>query len=145
MSKYAPLQRYLASISSAYVPMTFVEIEKVLGFKLPESQKYPAWWSNNPTNNVMTHAWLAAGYKTEQVDISGRKVTFRRVKSAKPTAPETPPPSPDNAQSRRHPAFGSMKGMITIMPGVDLTEPADPDWGRLAYGDEDHTDDQSGN
>lgn len=146
MSKYQPLQRYLENASTNFVPMTFSEIEKVLGFKLPESQKYPAWWSNNPTNNVMTHAWLAAGYKTEQVDITGRKVTFRRVRSTKPIRPDTSGPTPGgNAQPRRHPAFGSMKGMITIMPGVDLTEPADPDWGRLAYGDEDHTDDQSGN
>jgi len=27
-----------------------------------------------------------------------------------------------------HPAWGAMKGMIRIMPGVDVTQPADPDW-----------------
>ena len=27
----------------------------------------------------------------------------------------------------RHPLFGCMKGTLTILPGVDLTEPADPD------------------
>ena len=27
----------------------------------------------------------------------------------------------------RHPLFGCMKGALTIPPGVDLTEPADPD------------------
>lgn len=32
---------------------------------------------------------------------------------------------------RRHPAFGSLKGTTIIMPGVDLTEPADPEWGNL--------------
>ena len=26
-----------------------------------------------------------------------------------------------------HPAWGAMKGMIRIMPGVDITQPADPD------------------
>ena len=25
-----------------------------------------------------------------------------------------------------HPAWGAMKGMIRIMPGVDITQPADP-------------------
>lgn len=33
-----------------------------------------------------------------------------------------------------HPAFGALKGMITILPGVDLTEPAFEDWERL-YGE----------
>ena len=28
----------------------------------------------------------------------------------------------------RHPAWGALKGMIHILPGVDLTEPAFPDW-----------------
>jgi hypothetical protein len=29
-----------------------------------------------------------------------------------------------------------MKGMITVAPGTDLTEPADPDWGDIAWGKE---------
>jgi hypothetical protein len=28
-----------------------------------------------------------------------------------------------------------MKGAVTVEPGVDLTEPADPHWGEVAYGD----------
>ena len=28
---------------------------------------------------------------------------------------------------RRHPLFGRLKGVITLAPGVDLTEPPDPD------------------
>jgi hypothetical protein len=32
------------------------------------------------------------------------------------------------AVSKRHPLFGSLKGMIQVAPGVDLTEPADPEW-----------------
>jgi len=32
---------------------------------------------------------------------------------------------------KRHPAFGSMKGTTIVMPGVDLTQPADPDWGKV--------------
>ena len=34
-------------------------------------------------------------------------------------------------QTRRHPLFGFMKGTITIAPGVDLTEPAFPEWADL--------------
>lgn len=134
MSKYEPLRKYLEGRSTQMVPMTFAEIEKVLGFKLPESQRYPAWWSNNPTNNVMTNEWLAAGYKTEQVDIEGRKLVFRRTRPISDR--ETTSPSEEIKQPRRHPLIGWMKGMITIMPGTDLTEPADPDWADIAWGKE---------
>ena len=31
----------------------------------------------------------------------------------------------------RHPLFGALKDVTFIPPGVDLTEPADPDWGKV--------------
>jgi hypothetical protein len=137
MSKYEPLRKYLEGRSTQMVPMTFAEIEKVLGFKLPESQRYPAWWSNNPTNNVMTNEWLAAGYKTEQVDIEGRKLVFRRTRRAEPAVTSSSQCAEElDKQPRRHPLFGRMKGMITILPGTDLTEPADPEWADIAWGKE---------
>lgn len=33
----------------------------------------------------------------------------------------------------RHPIFGCMKGTITVMPDVDLTEPVDFEWGEKLY------------
>ena len=27
-----------------------------------------------------------------------------------------------------HPAYGLMQGLIRIMPGTDVTQPADPEW-----------------
>jgi hypothetical protein len=35
----------------------------------------------------------------------------------------------------RHPIFGALKGVTFIPPGVDLTEPADPDWGKVYEND----------
>jgi hypothetical protein len=32
---------------------------------------------------------------------------------------------------KRHPLFGALKGLVRIPPGVDLTEPTDPDWGKV--------------
>lgn len=140
MSKYEPLRRYLEGRSTQMVSMTFAEIEKVLGFKLPESQRYPAWWSNNPTNNVMTNEWLAAGYKTEQVDIEGRKLVFRRTRAIAPSRVGSTEIAEEAKQPRRHPLFGRMKGMITIRPGTDLTDPADPGWANIAWGREGEVD-----
>jgi hypothetical protein len=138
VSKYDPLGSYLRQQNAEFVPLRFEEIERIVGAQLPErSQRYPAWWSNNPNNNVMTKVWLDAGYRSEQVDISGRRLVFRRVRSPKasegttPAAPVPTPPADVEHQgpARRHPLFGALKGLLRVMPGTDLTKPADPTWG----------------
>jgi hypothetical protein len=138
MSKYDPLGSYLRQQNAEFVPLKFEEIERIIGMQLPErSQRYPAWWSNNASNNVMTKVWLDAGYRSEQVDISGRRLVFRRVNSPKgkkpPVVATTSRPEPaevaQEGPARRHPLFGALKGLLRIMPGTDLTKPADPTWG----------------
>ncbi len=79
MSKYEPLKHHLQNQTQNFVPMTFGQIERIIGAKLPASAySHRAWWSNNPSNNVMTHFWLAAGFKTEDVNMTGRSLVFRR-------------------------------------------------------------------
>jgi hypothetical protein len=134
MSKYEPLREFLRKQSSDEVRMTFEQIERVIGQKLPsKAQHYRAWWSNAPSNNVMTKAWLEAGFRSEQVDVEGRKLVFRKV-NEKPSR-STPEMDRRSVIPKRHPLFGYMKGTLTITPGVDLTEPADPEWGEVADGD----------
>jgi hypothetical protein len=130
MGKYTSLRNFLEAQRAERIPMTFREIEAVLGFKLPKSQVYPAWWSNNPTNNVMTNEWLAAGYKTEQVDIEGKKLVFRRTERADRMDGVIKDKPLGERQPRRHPGFGLMKGLTTIAPGTDLTAPMGGDWGQ---------------
>jgi hypothetical protein len=128
MGKYTRLGEFLRAQRSKEVPMTFAEIERVIGGKLPpNSPQYPAWWSNNPSNNVMTKVWLSAGFRTEQVDVKSRKIVFRRVED-NPAEVSLPPAT---RKGERHPMFGALKGSIRIPPGVDLTEPADPNWGKV--------------
>lgn len=124
MSKYEPLTAFLRSRAGRGIKMSFAEIEAVIGQKLPEKSKAQrAWWSNNPSNNVMTRAWLEAGYRTQLVDVAGETLNF--VPDAK------------TWQRAHHPAFGGLRGTTTIQPGVDLTEPADTDWGRVYENDYD--------
>jgi hypothetical protein len=114
--------------------MSFDEIESVIGAKLPPSATHHrAWWSNNAQNNVMTKAWKDAGFESEDVDMKGRRVAFRRVRSGAPR--DTGAPSVDVTTKERHPLIGWMKGTLTIAEGIDLTRPADPEWGEAAYGD----------
>ena len=78
-SKYEPLKTFLSESGQAEIPMTFEEIEAIIDCKLPsKASGYPAWWSNNPSNNPMTRAWLDAGYKSERVDTKNRRLVFRQ-------------------------------------------------------------------
>lgn len=139
MSKYALLGRYLRDQAGEKVPMTFSQIERVLGARLPASAlRHRAWWSNNPENNVATREWLNAGYETAQVDIEGKRLVFQRVgpaRIAEPLAPAWAGPRDTMTVSdapKNHPLFGALKGTVRIPPGVDLTEPADPEWAKIS-------------
>jgi hypothetical protein len=134
MGKYQPLGDFLRKQRATLIPMTFSEIERITGTRLPKSQQYPAWWSNSTTNNVMTQVWLDAGFETEQVDVENRKLMFRKVGAPAPAIGKNVVP-PNGEGKSKHPLIGWMKGTVTIAPGVDLTAPADPKWGEVAYGD----------
>ncbi len=143
MGKYSPLRDFLAKQGREFVPMSFEEIERVLGESLPASKQYPAWWSNNPSNNVMTKEWIAAGYQTESVDIAGEKLVFRKAKKPilpHPSSSEAPTAIVESQEKRaeissRLPFFGFMKGKMTIEPGYDITKPIDVDWEDPYLGD----------
>jgi hypothetical protein len=134
MGKYQPLGTYLRNQGTQEVPLTFHEIEKITGVKLPpKAQHHRAWWSNNASNNVMTKVWLDAGFESTQVDMSARKLVFRRV--AKGSAANggfaEPALKPYATSDGRHPLRGALKDITFVPPGVDLTEPADPEWADL--------------
>src|SRR5438270_4736898 len=119
MGKYAPLGDFLRSQHSQEVPLTFAEIERITGAKLPpKAQHHRAWWSNNPSNNVMTKVWLEAGYESAQVDMAARRLVFRRVvKASEAGGGFAEAAKPYATADGRHPARGALKGMVHIPPG----------------------------
>lgn len=120
MSKYEALPQFLAGNDRSIHRMSFREIEKVLGFKLPKSAyEHEAWWSNNETGHSHARAWLKFGWRTEAVDLAGRKVTFRRSAQSSRRTPRTAP---------KQDPWGCMAGTVTILPGTDLTAPSGEVW-----------------
>ena len=119
MSKYEPLPQFLKSRNTGSVRMKFAEVEKVLGFKLPKSAyEYEAWWSNNDVGHSHARAWLSVGWRTEDVDLAQRQITFKRAM--------TEPASP--TRRRKTDPWGCMADTLTIMPGTDLTAPSGEEW-----------------
>ena len=127
MGKYEPLEKFLKRHRAGRWRVAFRELERLLGFKLPQSAfKYPAWWSNDDTGHSHAKAWLDAGWRTEEIDLAARKLTFTRADDV-PANASTPPSDP----------WGCMAGTVTVMPGTDLTAPTE-EWnaesGRLLDG-----------
>src|SRR6476620_3078005 len=122
MGKYGNLGAFLQKQRAREVPLTFREIEKITGVKLPpKAQHHRAWWSNNPSNNVMTKVWLNAGFESAQVDMAARKLVFRRIVKAGETRGGLGEPAakPNPQRDGRHPARGALKDITFVPPGVD--------------------------
>ena len=78
--KYRKLYEYLCGLNETEWSPTFGEIEAIIGFKLaPEAREYRAWWSDSGYGHVRT--WLAAGWKTAEVDMDAETALFWRKDS----------------------------------------------------------------
>lgn len=142
MSKYDPLLHHLQHSTGA-VELQFRDVEEILAFPLPPSaRRHAAWWSNSGGTHVQSLAWQTAGYRTEDIDIENESVRFvpdrlSRLSEMKQAKIKEDALGLEKASTKpkHHPAFGALKGMITLLPDVDLTEPAYPDWKKL-YGED---------
>ena len=78
MAKYDRLTEWL---KKPLLPLTFDEIEKIIGERLPPSAgQYRPWWGNElNAESRQSHAWLDAGWKVESVDLKNKRVVFRKA------------------------------------------------------------------
>lgn len=75
--------------------------------------------SPNDGSTENTQAWRRRGFMEEQVDFKGATAMNDDDKDH-----IVPPRGAD-------PLFGCMAGTLTLLPDVDYTAPADPDWGKV--------------
>lgn len=79
MSKYGALRRQLECEADPSVEMTFDEVDRIVGGLPASAHCYSAWWSNEREGtHVQAHAWLEAGWRVENVDLSAEKVRFTK-------------------------------------------------------------------
>ena len=76
--KYRALHDHLTGLRANEWAATFRDIEAVLGTPLPRSARsHPAWWSNT-TSHSHAKAWLAAGWRTADLNLTRERVSFVR-------------------------------------------------------------------
>ena len=75
-SKYRGLTEYLLLQEGRSVTLTYEELEKILGFSLPETARNfkHSFWANTETHSYAS-SWLAIGYRA-QINIEKDEVTF---------------------------------------------------------------------
>jgi hypothetical protein len=79
-SRYDPLRRYLDGRSEPVVHLAFAEIERIIGGPLPASaRRHRPWWANERSGSqVHASAWIGAGRRTANVELSAGSVDFAR-------------------------------------------------------------------
>ena len=79
MGKYESLTRYLANLDRESWEARFDDVERILGFELPDSAySYPAWWANQAGHHSQTKGWRDAGWETSNVNLSAKRIRFVR-------------------------------------------------------------------
>lgn len=123
--KYMLLKRYLEGQRLSRLRLSFQDVERMLGEALPPSAyKRPAWWANDATGHAQARAWLEAGFKTADVDVEGKAVSFVRSKQVVKGVSEKPETYEHQPKKVAvHPAYGALRGTFTIR-GWDVTKPA---------------------
>src|SRR4051794_14212947 len=85
--KYVPLGAHLRRLSADHsdVTLTFAEIERIIGVRLPQgARNAPFWEGVNGKPPPRARAWLAVGY-VAQPDPQRERVRFHRLAPAPPS------------------------------------------------------------
>ena len=77
--KYGKGYVHMTSRQGIEIPfISFEDIEKTIGFSLPDSaREHRAFWANTTTHSIAL-SWLSVGYKTVDVDIEKEIVVFEK-------------------------------------------------------------------
>jgi hypothetical protein len=83
-SKYQPLAEWLAAQPADAVTLTFVQGEKIVGARLPETAFLKRQWWLDARPAWAATSRRAAGWQVARLDLDDQQVTFRRIPTAPP-------------------------------------------------------------
>ncbi len=70
------LTAYLEKCGKDEIKLSFSDVERILGFQLPDSAYlHQPYWSNSGSHPIAS-AWMNAGYLSQHVDMKGHTVEF---------------------------------------------------------------------
>lgn len=79
--KYELLMSYFKGLSKNKLRLTYIEIEKIIKFKLPDSAyNYRAYWNESKTHTI-TRSWIENGWKITEVNL-GYYIEFERINTS---------------------------------------------------------------
>lgn len=83
--KYDGLQLFLSRQTGQTdgLQLSLQQIEDLIGGVLPDSaRQHRSWWSNDPARHSQALAWLQAGWRVEEIDLTRELVTFQYTNTA---------------------------------------------------------------
>lgn len=138
MSKYDPLRRHLAAMTQTEWSASFEDIEAILSSPLPPSARnHRPWWANAGGNMVHQMAWLVAGWRAEDVDLTRGTVRFARTRIGG-TIAEPLAQSANSIRTKPRPVIKGSKAILTAverMPRKTSVTVTIPEWRVLGAGD----------
>ena len=81
-SKYTPLSTFLEQQTECKCILSFGEIERIIGSKLPHGARARRvgwlWWGNDALHTQAKHGWLNVGWRLVDVQFAEERVYFTR-------------------------------------------------------------------
>ena len=79
IGKNFKLSDFLKRSDKDTIKISFSEIEKLLGFELPQSaKKHRAFWANSDSHTIAL-TWMSSGYEISNVDMQNNELEFSKT------------------------------------------------------------------
>lgn len=79
MNKYALFEEFLRNQKGKEISLTFMQIESIIGDKLPKSAYHHGWWwVNNDKTHIQSYSWGNAGWRVIELEL-GQLVIFEKL------------------------------------------------------------------